>query len=72
MHWWSFVFGAIAGGVVMTLVTFVVVAESLAPFIKARERYLKHLRESGDDYKSLSDYWREEDGHKRSEFRSEL
>ena len=60
-----------AGLVVGALVTFIVVAESLAPFIQARERYLNHLRESGDDYKSLSDYRREEDGHK-SEFRSEL
>ena len=68
--WW--VIGAfMAGLVVGALVSFIVVAESLAPFIKARERYLKHLRESGDDYKKLSDYWREEDG-KRNEYRSEL
>jgi len=69
MHWWSFVFGAIAGGVVMTLVTFVFFAEQLAPWIKWKEQVMQkemalaELRMAG----KLN-----EQGHKRSEFRSEL
>jgi membrane protein YdbS with pleckstrin-like domain len=64
MHWWWFTAGAICGGVVMTLVTFVFFAEQLGPWIKWKETVMqKEL--------AISEELMERE-KKRSEFRSEL
>ena len=64
MHWWSFFWGAVVGLVVGTVIVFVWMAESLAPWIKWREQVMqKEL--------AISEELTERE-KKRSEFRSEL
>jgi membrane protein YdbS with pleckstrin-like domain len=71
MHWWSFTAGAIAGGLVGTIAVFIWMAESLAPWIRWREQVLQKELAISEELMRRAEKL-VEDGHKRSEFRSEL